>query len=124
MTTIKLHPPKILPEDGITAVEFEAWQNQVISFLEQETINHEFISGTYKAWGAKALSQGGRRISSLNGTDPEKMKIAAKHRLADDAGAAEHADNAELLSRRNAQLSKCLQLVANLYASPQSRLTS
>ena len=105
---------KELPEDGLTAVAFEAWRNQVISFLEQETINHEFISGIYNTWSAKALAQGGRRISSLLRTDPENLKIAAKHRTADDGGAAEAADSAELLLKRNTQLSKCLQLVANL----------
>ena len=114
MTTIKLHPPKELPEDGLTAVAFEAWRNQVISFLEQETINHEFISGIYNTWNAKALAQGGRRISSPLRTDPENLKIRAKHRTADDGGAAEAADIAELILKRNAQLSKCLQLVANL----------
>ena len=53
MTTIKLHPPKELPEEGISAVAFEAWRNQVLSFLEQELINSEFISGLYATWHAK-----------------------------------------------------------------------
>jgi hypothetical protein len=39
MTTIKLHPPKELPEEDISAVAFDAWRNQVLSFLEQE---HQF----------------------------------------------------------------------------------
>ena len=44
-TTIKLHVPKDLPEEGLTAVAFEAWMNQTSSFLEQEVINYEFIAG-------------------------------------------------------------------------------
>ena len=114
MTTIKLYPPKELPEDGISAVAFEAWQNQVISFLEQEIINHEFISGIYRSWVAKTLSANGRRISEPAASDPEQMKIDAKHSAATDGGAAARADAAELLLKRNAQLTKCLQLVANL----------
>ena len=38
MTTIKLLATQALPEEGLTVVAFEAWQNQVISFLEQEIV--------------------------------------------------------------------------------------
>ena len=114
MTTIKLHSPKPLPEDDLTAVAFEAWRNQVLSFLEQETINYDFIAGNYETWNAKATALDGRRICNLHSADPDKIKIAAKHRDDTDDGAAKLADNKELLLKRNSQLTKCLQLVANL----------
>ena len=114
MTTIKLTPPKELPEDGLTAVAFEAWQNQVLSFLEQETINYEFISGRYATWEAKTNSATGHRIAALKTTDPEKIKTENKVILNDANGAVKAAELNDLLLKRNAQLTKCLQLVANL----------
>ena len=66
MTTIKLHAPKDLPEDGLTAVAFQAWLNQTISFLEQEIINYEFISGDYSTWKVKPETPDGRRIVTLS----------------------------------------------------------
>jgi hypothetical protein len=78
MTTIKLHVPKDLPEDGLTAVAFEAWQNQTISFLEQEIINYDFISGNYSTWKAKQETEDGKRISGLHADDPDKIALEAK----------------------------------------------
>jgi hypothetical protein len=114
MTTIKLHPPKELPEEGITAVAFEAWRNQVLSFLEQELINSEFISGLYATWHAKNTATNGRRLSRLFVDDTDKIKLAAKHKDDKDDGTAKATAEAELLLKRNVQLTKCLQLVANL----------
>ena len=114
MTTIKLHPPKELPEEGISAVAFEAWRNQVISFLEQEMINTEFVSGLYSTWKARNNTTNGRRLSRLFLDDVDKVKLAAKHSKDTDGGAAKEAAEAELLLKRNVQLTKCLQLVANL----------
>ena len=114
MTTIKLHPPKELPEDGITAVTFEAWKNQVLSFLEQEIINSDFINGLYDSWKAKINTTDGYRITRVSLVDPEKEKLNAKHANDKDSGVAKTAAETELLKKRNAQLTKCLQLVANL----------
>jgi len=114
MTTIKLHPPKELPEEGISAVAFEAWRNQVLSFLEQELINSEFISGLYATWRAKNTATGGRRLGRLFNDDVDKVKLATKHSKDTDGGTAKEAAEAELLLKRNIQLTKCLQLVANL----------
>ena len=114
MTTIKLHPPKELPEDGVTAVAFEAWKNQVLSFLEQEIINSDFISGLYSNWHAKTNTADGLRISRVSLQDPEAVKLVAKHSKDTDGGIAKEAADKELKKKRNAQLTKCLQLVANL----------
>ena len=78
MTTIKLKAPNDLPEDNLSTVAFEAWQNQTISFLEQETFHYEFISGMYKEWKAKQETADGKRISRLDDQDPEKKVIDAK----------------------------------------------
>ena len=111
MTTIKLHVPKDLPEDSLSAVAFEAWQNQTISFLEQELCNHDFTSGIYSEWKPKETAENGRRISSLSEADPDKKVIDAKvgPTVADKA-----AEKATLLTKRNAQLTKFLQLIANM----------
>ena len=44
MTTIKLKAPNELPEDNLSSVAFEAWQNPTISFLEQETFHYAFFN--------------------------------------------------------------------------------
>ena len=112
MTTIKLHPPKDLPEEGLSAVAFEAWHNQAISFLEQETINYEFISGLYSDWKAKQDTADGKRIARLADDDTDKKVIEAKTGAA--AEAAKPAQLVQLLTKRNSQLSKVIQLVANM----------
>ena len=103
MTTIKLHPPKELPEEDISAVAFDAWRNQVLSFLEQELINSEFISGLYATWHERLFAD-----------DTDKIKLATKHKDDKDDGTAKAVAEAKLLLKRNVLLTKCLQLVANL----------
>ena len=112
MTTIKLLAPKGLPEEGLTSVAFEAWQNQTISFLEQEVVNYFFISGIYSTWLSKQTTQDGRRISKLDAADPDKLDIESKSNP--DAETAKQGELQQLLLKRNSQLTKCLQLVANL----------
>ena len=101
MTTIKLHPPKELPEESISAVAFEAWRNQVLSFLEQELINSEFINGNYATWHAKNTAVNGRRLDKLVNTDPDKVKLDNKHSQDEDGGIAKEAAKTELLLKRN-----------------------
>ena len=112
MTTIKLHVPKDLPEDGMSAVAFEAWQNQTISFLEQEIINFDFIAGIYAEWTAKQDTPDGKRITDLHVEDSEKKTIEA--RTGEGAEAAKPGLRANLLTKRNSQLTKFLQLIANM----------
>ena len=110
MTTIKLLAPKALPEEGLTAVAFEAWQNQVISFLEQEIVNFNFTSGPYNTWTARLLAEDGTRIKNLDARDEELIKIEA---TADEAAEKGRKKN-NLKKLRNSQLTKCLQLIANM----------
>ena len=117
MTTIKLLSPKDLPEAGLTAVAFEAWQNQTLSFLEQETVNYMFISGNYSTWAAKLSTHDGKRVVDLHAADPDKLIIEAKTGAA--AEAEKPNERAQLLLKRNAQLSKCLQLIANMCQSSE-----
>ena len=112
MTTIKLHVPKDLPEEGLSAVAFEAWQNQTISFLEQEIINYDFTSGIYSQWKAKQETADGKRISALHVDDPEKVALEAK--TGAEAERAKPSERIRLLTKRNSQLTKFLQLIANL----------
>lgn len=112
MTTIKLHVPKDLPEEELTAVAFEAWQNQTLSFLEQEVINYDFISGNYSSWTAKIDTADGRRITSLHQDDPDKKVIDARTGV--EAEAAKLGQLATLLNKRNSQLAKFIQLIANM----------
>ena len=112
MTTIKLLAPKCLPEEGLTSVVFEAWQNQTISFLEQEVVNYYFISGIYSTWLSKQTTQDGRRIKILDAADPEKLDIEAKAKP--NAETDKQGELQQLLLKRNSQLTKCLQLVSIL----------
>ena len=117
-TTIKLHAPKDLPEEGLTSVAFEAWQNQTLSFLEQEVINYEFIAGDYSKWRAKGETNNGKRIIALHAEDPDKKVIEA--RVGPPGAEATRVEAAKpgqllvVLSKRNAQLTKFLQLIANM----------
>jgi hypothetical protein len=124
ITTIKLKAPNELPEDNLSSVAFEAWQNQTISFLEQETFHYEFISGKYTEWKAKQDTADGKRISRLDAQDPEKKVIDAKTGAAAEAAKQGELDN--LLIKRNAQLTKFLQLIANLcqYSEQSDILTT
>ena len=124
MTTIKLKAPNDLPEDNLSTVAFEAWQNQTTSFLEQETFHYEFISGMYREWKAKQETADGKRISRLDNQDPEKKVIDAKTGVA--AEATKPAELNTLLIKRNAQLTKFLQLIANLcqYSEQSDILTT
>ena len=124
MTTIKLKAPNELPEDNLSSVAFEAWQNQTISFLEQETFHYEFISGKYTEWKAKQDTADGKRISRLDVQDPEKKVIEAKTGATAEAARQGELDN--LLIKRNAQLTKFLQLIANLcqYSEQSDILTT
>ena len=124
MTTIKLKAPNELPEDGLSSVAFEAWQNQTISFLEQEVFHYEFVSGKYTEWTAKQETEDGKRISTLAAQDPEKKIIDAK--TGPGAEDAKPGELDTLLIKRNSQLSKFLQLIANLcqYSEQSDILTS
>ena len=123
MTTIKLHVPKDLPEDGLTAIAFEAWQNQTISFLEQEIINYEFISGLYSTWKSKQETADGKRLVDLSVNDPDKIAIEAK--TGAEAERTKPTERIKLLTKRNSQLTKFLQLIANMCQySEQSDITN
>ena len=124
MTTIKLKEPSDLTEDNILSVAFEAWQNQTISFLEQETFHYEFVSGMYTKQKAKQDTAVGKRISRLDDQDPEKKFIEAK--TGAPAEAARPGELNTLHIKRNSQLTKFLQHIANLcqYSEQSDILTT
>ena len=118
MTTIlKLKAPNILPAEGMTAIQFKVWKNNLVAYLEQEITNATFFkSGRYEKWLAKSEEEDGRRIKELSDTDDKKVAIQAEYDgSAKTAGDAATRDQKfeELLLTRNAQLSRFLQHIAN-----------
>ena len=112
MTSLKLKAPEVLPSEGVTSVAFKAWKNSLLSFLEQDTTNYLFLSGgMYASWIALSDSPNRKRISTLNDRDPETLKLQRK---IGDLYTNEdlQSDQAELLLKRNSQISKLIQLIA------------
>ena len=110
--SLKLKAPEVLPADGVTSVAFKAWKNALYSFLEQDTVNYLYLSGgIYSTWIALADSVNRKRIQDLHSRDPEKIKLT--RRINNDYSQDDlEADLAELLLKRNSQLSKLIQLIA------------
>ena len=110
--SLKLKAPEVLPADGVTSVAFKAWKNALYSFLEQDTVNYLYLSGgLYSTWIALADSVNRKRIQDLHSRDPEKIKLT--RRINNDYSQDDlEADLAELLLKRNSQLSKLIQLIA------------
>ena len=115
MSSLKLKAPERLPVDGVTTVAFKAWRNNLFSFLEQDTDNYLFLDGgNYAAWTAQAESADRKRIAELHATDPEALKLQRKLNNPNPAGYTQEdldEDKRILLLRRNAQLSKFIQLI-------------
>ena len=125
--SLKLHPPANLPASGVTSVSFKAWQQTLIAYLEQDNNNFLFLpNGIYATWrprGKNAL-----RIPGLADDDPKRLEILNRLVHANQArdahpdhpnndaydGAARDQDLAELLTSRNAQLSKFITHITML----------
>ena len=125
--SLKLHPPANLPASGVTSVSFKAWQQTLIAYLEQDNNNFLFLpNGIYATWrprGKNAL-----RIPGLADDDPKRLEILNRLVRANQArdahpdhpnndaydGAARDQDLAELLTSRNAQLSKFITHITML----------
>ena len=112
--SLKLKAPERLPVDGVTTVAFKAWKNNLFSFLEQDTDNYLFLEGGhYATWTAQADSADRKRIAELHAADPEALKLRRKLNNPQAGYNQEDLDEDRrvLLLRRNAQLSKFIQLI-------------
>ena len=111
--SLKLKAPDSLPADGVTTVAFKAWKNNLFSYLEQDTENYLFLEGgTYANWTSLQEAINRKRIPELIDTDPQVVKLARKRR--NDANYTQEdfdEDKITLLLKRNAQLSKFIQLI-------------
>ena len=114
---LKLKAPNVLPSDGVNAVQFKVWQNTMVAYLEQESVNTNFFkTKPYETWEARNDVEDGSRIRQLIQTDEDKEDIDHEYR---DAGVdavqlrAKTKKEKALLKSRNAQLSRFLQHIAN-----------
>ena len=125
--SLKLHPLSSLPISGVTSVSFKAWQQTLVAYLEQDNNNFLFLpDGIYSNWrprGKNAL-----RIPHLADNDTKHLEIINRLARAQQArdnhpdhpnndaydGAARDQDLAELLTSRNAQLSKFITHITML----------
>ena len=98
MPTIKIHPPKQLPEHSLSQQEFEDWTNELEIYLGQDEAMARFMTGgIYETWTSQEANP--NRIPAVLDLDPNLP--------ADDA-ANRPAVMAELLAkRRRAGISKC-----------------
>ena len=116
--SLKLKAPERLAPDGVTTVAFKAWKNNLFSYLEQDTDNFLFLpGGTYSPWSAQVDTPNRRRITTIENTDPERVRLQRKLDLENnDYGQADFDEDLRvLLLRRNAQLSKFIQLICIVF---------
>ena len=112
MPTIKIHPPKQLPEHSLSQQEFEDWTNKLEIYLDQDEAMARFMTGgIYETWTSQEANP--HRIPAVSDQDPQLP--------ADDA-ANRAAVMTELLSKRRRELRTFIGLIAkvaakNMYAA-------
>ena len=107
-----LKPPEKLPSTGVTKVTFKVFLNQLVAFLEQDTVNYMFLKdGCYSNWSAKQL---GKRITDVSDLDKEDIRLKKElaSKVLDQDGYATARE--KLLEVRNSQVAKFIQLIAVL----------
>ena len=51
MSTIKIHPPNILPSEGVSDVQFQIWSQELEVYMEIEPKFRNFLpGGNYSTW--------------------------------------------------------------------------
>ena len=115
--SLKLKAPDALPADGVTTVAFKAWKGNLFSFLEQDTENYNFLEGgVYATWSAQIDSPNRKCILTVNDSDPEHTKLMRKLAAANNGYEQDDFDEdiRTLTLKRNAQLSKFIQLICGV----------
>ncbi len=111
--SLKLKAPDKLPADGVTTVAFKAWKNNLFSYLEQDVDNYLFLEGgTYETWTSLDSSRNRKRITTASASDPDHKRLL-RLRASNAEYTQDHYDEEvhALILRRNAQLSKFIQLI-------------
>ena len=111
---LPLKAPSPLPATGVTTVTFKVWKNTLIAHLEQDAAHYHFLpGGHYSTWQARAI---GKLITAIVDEDTDKKALDEK-RDATPATLTALAHNtamANLLTKRNAQLSRFIAHIAAL----------
>ena len=107
---LPLKAPTPLPASGVDIFAFKVWKNTLTAHVQQDTNHHHFMEGgRYAAWRAADL---GNRILQVVDDDPDKVVLDGKR---ERIGQAQYnAELAQLLGKRNAQLSKFITHIATL----------
>ena len=107
---LPLKAPTPLPASGVDIVAFKVWKNTLTAHVQQDTNHHHFMEGgRYAAWQAADL---GNRILQVVNDNPDKVVLDGKR---ERVGQAQYnAELAQLLGKRNAQLSKFITHIATL----------
>ena len=119
MPSIKIHPPKQLPEQALSQQEFEDWTNELEIYLGQDEAMARFmIGGIYANWASQEADP--NRLNDVSDQDPNLP--------ADDA-ANRPAVLGELLAKRRRELRTFIGLIAkvaakNMYAAIVRHSTS
>ena len=119
MPSIKIHPPKQLPEQAISQQEFEDWTNELEIYLGQDEAMARFmIGGIYANWASQEADPD--RLAAISNQDPNLPAEDAVNRPALQQ---------ELLNKRRRELRTFIGLIAkvaakNMYAAIVRHSTS
>ena len=109
---LPLKAPAPLPASGVDSVTFKVWKNTLVSHIQQDVNHFLFMpDGVYSTWRA---SENGTRIRAILDADPDKEALDGKLNQNQLTAAAHRAAVAQLLNKRNAQLSKFITHIASL----------
>ena len=119
MPTLKIYPPRQLPEQSLSEQEFQDWINELEIYLGAvDDMAHFMTDGRYHQWQSEERNP--LRLQILHAQDPDRLASNARNR-----------DNLmeELLTKRRIQLKQFLGLVAkcaskNMYATIVRHATS
>ena len=95
----------------------QSLERKFFSFLEQDTENYNFLEGgVYATWSAQIDSPNRKRILTVNDSDPEHTKLMRKLAAANNGYEQDDFDEdiRTLTLKRNAQLSKFIQLICGV----------
>ena len=102
MPTLKIYPPRQLPEHSLSEQEFQDWINELEIYLGADNdMAHFMADGRYHQWESEERNP--LRLQNLHAQDPDRPANDARNR--DDL-------MEELLTKRRRQLKQFLGLVA------------
>ena len=109
---LPLKAPTPLPASGVDSVTFKVWKNSLVAHIEQDCNHFLFMpGGLYSTWRA---GEHGARLEQVNNADPERVKLEGKRAQNQLTAHEFQASVAQLLNKRNGQLSKFVTHIATL----------